>query len=162
MDFYVGMSDKYANQRFKNRTLSKEQVDMIYETLLPVASYSPEERRQMIQQRELERQQKERLREQQMRTHTYKPNTVYYVVDMNFIDIDGKWYRGNVVCKERICGMDENNEPVFYRTFLDPSDGWYYAKPNMTFNKRLTEPDYSEATIIGIYNQKYNSPFLEK
>lgn len=162
MDFYVGMSDKYANQRFKNRTLSKEQVDMIYETLLPVASYSPEERRQMIQQRELERQQKERLREQQMRTHTYKPNTVYYVVDMNFIDIDGKWYRGNVVCKERNCGMDENNEPVFYRTFLDSSDGWYYAKPNMTFNKRLTESDYNEATIIDIYNQKYNSPFLEK
>lgn len=95
-------------------------------------------------------------------THTYKPSTVYYVVDMNFIDIDGKWYRGNVVCKERNCGMDENNEPIFYRTFLDPSDGWYYAKPNMTFNKRLTESDYNEATIIDIYNQKYNSPFLEK
>ena len=161
MDFLVEMSDKYAKRKFKNRTLSKEQVDIIYETLLPIALYSPEERRQMIQQRELERQQKESLREQQMRTHTYKPDTVYYVVDMNFIDVDGKWYQGNLVCKERNCGMDENNEPVFYRTFLDPTDGWYYAKPNMSFNKKLTDSDPNEATIIGIYNQKYKSSFQE-
>lgn len=115
----------------------------------------------MIQQRELERQQKERLREQQMRTHTYKPDTVYYVVDMNFFDADGKCYQGNLVCKERNCGMDENNEPVFYRTFLSPTDGWYYAVPNMTFNKRLTDPDPNEAKILDSYNQKYKSPFQE-
>lgn len=161
MDFCVEMSDKYAKRKFKNRTLTKEQVDLIYETLLPVASYSPEERRQMIQQREIERQQKESLREQQMRTHTYKPDTMYYVVDMTFLDADGGWYQGNLVCKERNCGMNENNEPIFYRTFYDPADGWYYARPNRTFNKRLTEPDPNEAKIIGIYNQKYKSPFQE-
>lgn len=161
MDFLVEMSDKYARRKFKSRKLSKEQVDIIYETLLPIASYSPEERRQMIQQRELERQQKESLIEQQMRTHTYKPDTVYYVVDMNFIHAGGKWHQGNLVCKERNCGVDENNEPIFYRTFLSPTDGWYYAEPNATFNKRLTEPDPNEAKIIDIYNQKYKSPFLE-
>ncbi len=105
MPYYFGLAEKhFAKQNF-NKCLAPEEVSLIRDLIIPIASYSRQELQEMMQRRAV-------LQERKAFQHKY----TYYIANMQ---IPSNSIPTNLICRDN----------GYYRTYYDDLDGQFKAQP---------------------------------